>query len=377
MLNRLLTIRRKKHTTMIFVPEITVKYPEYFQNLLNISASLLGILIAATTFILQSGFQSFKFSRVLFLEYYVKLSKVLFSIFGYFIFISIKCLYFDSYDKVGLFIHLIYSIMFIKYLLDYFNHKGLILVHFSTKFAPAHYSSIRRYFRLIYNLGYLSNVLLYSTIFLFTFYPLFVSFDEVGRLCFNSKSAFLSSILLFLYSVIILIKIMPDFFEFNYKEQTSLETPEDITEEEGERFKSEQKSLRSWLIKMYPNFYNEQNPPKILDKELINILYLSNNPVAHFNITVKDIDSSDTSLIRREIENYAFRFYKILSKSRVDINTFILSFHITLKEDTSSRNIFLRLTRTELEDLITKNLNPRDFVKNIKNRVIDDLFKNI
>lgn len=305
------------------------------------------------------------------------LSKVLFSIFGYFIFISVKCLYFDSYDQVGLFIHLIYSIIFIKYLLDFFNHKGQIITIFSNKFVPEHYLLFHRYFRFIYNLGFLPNVLLYLIIFFFTLYPLIVSFDEVGRLSLNFKSAFLSTILLFLYSVIILIKIIPDFFHFNYKEQTSHKTPEDFTEEEGERFESEQKSLKDWLIKMHPSFYNEQTPLKILDKDVLNNLFISKSPTAHFNIIIKDVYSTNPTEIRREIENYAFEFYKILNKSRVDINEFILSFHLTLRGENSSRRIFLRLTRNELSDLLAKDLNSIDFVKNIKNKLIDDIFRNI
>lgn len=123
--------------------DVTVNYTEYFPSLLALVVTLLGLLIAASTFILQNGFTSFKFNRNMFLKHYSNLSKLLFYSFGYISYMSLAQIYFANYTKISLLIHIVFTLIFIKSILDLHSHKGYIKTIFSEKFNP-HKSNFRK-----------------------------------------------------------------------------------------------------------------------------------------------------------------------------------------------------------------------------------------
>ena len=82
--------------------------------------------------------------------------------------------------------------------------------------------------------------------------------------------------------------------------------------------------------------------------------------------------------IRDEVCSYAIRIVEIFSGSQVDINSLVLSFHISIEGDKkSSRNIFIRTNRNEIEKLDLGSSQPVSEVLNIENILFDELFRSV
>ena len=79
-------------------------------------------------------------------------------------------------------------------------------------------------------------------------------------------------------------------------------------------------------------------------------------------------------MIRGEVLKYAHRLAKLMNNSKVDINTFVFSFHINIGEQ-SSRNIFFRVTRNELDNIFVTGREEAEDMANIKNVLFDELFR--
>ena len=86
---------------------------------------------------------------------------------------------------------------------------------------------------------------------------------------------------------------------------------------------------------------------------------------------------SDMDKFVREIENCSFDFFMELNDLHVDINNFVLSYFIRIEGVGSSKTYFIRSKRTELDNIFRKTSNPTEFIKEIKNKVLDELFRGI
>jgi len=357
--------------------EINIDYSEYYSTLLGLVATLLGLLIAASTFILQNGFTSFKYNRNMFLKHYSNLSKLLFYGFGYMIYISITQKYFSNYSKLLLIIHIIFSLIFLKSILDLYSHKGYIKTLFSKRYNP-YKSRLRKYLRYIRNNGLIQNVILLTAIFIIVIYPIWIAKLDTGCFWLTEKSAFLSTASLFIYSIYYLISIIPEFYGFSIQELENIVESENDTDNKPEidiDYKRELETLKIALIK---NGYNELNPltPKpILDGELTNNLRIGDYSEAFFVINIR-IKDSDVFQTRDAVEKYAFELYKSIAAIRIDINSFVLSFFVETKGD-KKRNLFMRLKRKELKELISTKFTAKDFVNGIENKLFDELYRDL
>ncbi len=356
---------------------INIDYSEYFPNLLGLVVTLLGLLIAASTFILQNGFTSFKFNRNMFLKHYSNLSKLLFYGFGYMIYISLTQMYFPNYSKILLIIHLVFSLIFLKSILDLYSHKGYIKTLFSNRFNP-YRSKFRKYFRYIRNNGLIPNLVLLIAIFLIVVYPIWIAKIETGCYWLTEKAVFLSTVSLFIYSVYYLVSIIPEFYGYSIQELETIVESENDNDNKSEidfDYKRELDTLKVALVK---NNYQELNPltPKsFLDGELISNLRMGNYPEAFFiiNITVQD---SDVFEIRNAVEEYAYDLYKGIASIPIDINSFALSIFVKVNGD-KDRHLFMRLKRTELRDLLSTKFTANDFITGIENKLFDELYRDI
>ena len=89
------------------------------------------------------------------------------------------------------------------------------------------------------------------------------------------------------------------------------------------------------------------------------------------------IKTSNIEQIVRRIEKYSYDFFQELYDINVDINSFVLSYYIRIEGTENSRTFFLRSKRAELESLLKKAYNPQEFVKLIKNKLVDELFRSV
>jgi hypothetical protein len=341
----------------------------YFTNQLTLSATLLGLLIATSTFLLQSGFSSFEFSRTMFLKYYVRLTKFLFLLLGYNIFLSMNYLFIDNSKLIGLFIHIIFSLVFIKYFLDFYSHKGYIYTISSAKFNPRK-SRLRKYLRYISNLGLIQVLIILILLSVVIIYPLILG--KVGE--FTERQGFISTVIAFLFCVISLIRILPQYFNFSEQEYKQKENNELVQTIDTDVTK-ELSILKDFLLK---NGRTELESPKSLDRIDGEIqARLSDKKDEAFFVIDVWIHSSDIERIVRLIEQYSYDFFMELNDTNVDINSFVLSYFLRIDGTDSSKTYFIRSKRTELENLFKRTNDPTEFVRLIKNKVIDELLRGV
>lgn len=343
-------------------------YDKYFESQLALSGTILGLIVATSTFILQSGFTSFQYSRSMFLKYYVFQSKFIFLSLAYNIFFSLIILYFNI-NSVYLFIaHTLFALVFAKHFLDFYSHKGYVLTLHSNKYNP-HKSGVLRYFRYVNNLGLIPNLIIYGTIYFIFFYPL--HFNQPFRL--NNHQVYMTTVSCLAFSIIVIIKIIPQFFDFSEQEYKS-KTKNEIIDNIEVDITKENEILKDLLIKNGRKEF--QQHIKTNEFESLFVYTPSNKKEAFFVIDIQFLNKNIYE-ITEAIEKYSYDFFIELSNTHVDINNFVLSYFIKIDTKTNSRNYFIRASRNEIDELKKKLLGKKDFIDQLKNKVVDELFRNI
>lgn len=343
-------------------------YNKYFESQLVLSGTILGLIVATSTFILQSGFTSFQYSRSMFVKYYVFQSKFIFLSLAYNIFFSIFILYFNFNPNYLFIAHNFFALVFAKHFLDFYSHKGYILTLHSNKYNP-HKSGMLRYFRYVKNLGLISNLIIYGTIYIIFFYPL--HFNQPFRL--NNHQVYMTTVSCLIFSIIVIIKIIPQFFDFSEQEYKSKTKNELIDNIEVDLTK-ENEILKNLLIKNGRKEFQQH----IKTDEFENLfVHMPNNKKEAFFVIDIQFSNKNIYQITEAIENYSYDFFIELSNTHVDINNFVLSYFIKIDKHDKSRNYFVRASRNEIDELKKKFLGQKDFITQLKNKVIDELFRNI
>lgn len=347
-------------------------YSNYYRTLLSISGVLLGLAFAGLIYVIQDGFSSFKFSRNMFLEYYVKFGQNLLISLGYLTIAPIAALYLSMYPFLLSGLFYLFAFLFIKTLMDYYKQLGYLYTISSEKFVPKNFGRIRSYFRYIRNLGFFSNLLLLFTIITFVLYPVAISFHLSNSFQITSKGLFYSTLLILAYSIFRIINFLPNLYKYTQLEIQSGSSPPNKSKED---FKKEKQALKKYLESHELKELDPVETKEFLDGELrLNFLEKRKGEEAWFNIRVS-VSNPNVFQIHDSVCNYAYELFTLLNNSQVDINTFVLSFHINI-DDNKPHSMFFRTTRSEINE-INSNLDPVDFVLEIENRVFDGLFKNL
>ncbi len=134
-------------------------------------------------------------------------------------------------------------------------------------------------------------------------------------------------------------------------------------------------SLKYGAVNLSQGFPDFDPPKPILDGELTNNLRIGDYSEAFFVINIR-IKDSDVFQTRDAVEKYAFELYKSIAAIRIDINSFVLSFFVETKGD-KKRNLFMRLKRKELKELISTKFTAKDFVNGIENKLFDELYRDL
>jgi hypothetical protein len=202
-----------------------------------------------------------------------------------------------------------------------------------------------------------------------TIYPLL----PATELDFTARQAFIATIIAFAFSVLSLIRIIPQYFsfteiEYKHKENTELkkDIEVDVSKELG--------ILKDILIKYGRN--ELENQKQFGDLGEIDVRLVDKKDEAFFVINL-NIHSSNIYDIVNAIENYTYEFFKDLKNTNVDINSFVLSYFVKIESVPNSKTYFVRSKRVELEKLISETSDPKEFVRRIENKVIDDLFRGV
>lgn len=104
----------------------------------------------------------------------------------------------------------------------------------------------------------------------------------------------------------------------------------------------------------------------------MNFLDKNDNDEAWFNIDV-EINNVTPMQVRSNVLSYSHALAKRLHKSKVSINTFVLSFHVRIGNQ-PSRNIFFRVSRNELEKVFSLGGDRPEDMGELKNVLFDELF---
>jgi len=369
-------LREIIHLDSLFNPPIPIVLGEFYKTLLSVSGVLFAIAFAAMLFVLQSGFSSFKYSRRMFLELYLHFSRQLLYTLAYLTAAPFVILYFPENTHIISWVYLLYLIHFLHATLDYAKEEGYILTLQSSRFVPRHYGRIRTYFRYIKNRGILRNAMFLFPIICFLIYPYILSVLESWSLYLTKKAVFYSCIIPLFYTLYKVTKFIPEFFTYTGMELSShtSEVKQEKSEEEKIKILNENVALKEYLVNHGLDELNALNPYEFIDGELfINFLENKNTEEAWFNINVS-ITNSTPELIRAEVLKYAHRLTRLLNNSKVDINTFVLSFHIQVGGQ-PSRNMFFRVTRIELDNIFVAGRDEAEDMANIKNVLFDELFR--
>ncbi|GAB3202202.1 hypothetical protein ABID22_003820 [Pontibacter aydingkolensis] len=175
------------------------------------------------------------------------------------------------------------------------------------------------------------------------------------------------------FSILVLIRIIPQFFLFSeqeYKSKAKNELKDDLDIDVSK----ENKILKDILIKN-----GRKELQEVIKTPKFNSLmvYMPENKREAFFVIDVEITNKTVFEIVNSIQEYSFAFFVELSSIHVDVNNYVLSYFVKVDNENKTRSYFLRASRTEIERLKQKYSNPKDFIEHLPNKVIDELFRNL
>ncbi len=348
----------------------------FFSSLLTVSGVLFGLAFAGLLFILQGGFASFKYSRQMFLRLYLHFGRQILYTLAYLTFIPFVALYFPDQMKVGTYIYTFFALVLFKATLDHAREDGYMMTLHSKCFVPRHYGPIRSYFRFIRNRGFFRNIFHLSPVIVVLAYPYLISYTDHSSLVLTEKALVYSCLLLLLLSLLRVTFFIPEYYSYQEME-IKYDVGSDETkldEETKQRNLQAKQALKAYLQDRQVKELDLLTPVEFLGGELqVQLIENSENHEAFFNISVTVIDATPSE-IRDGVLKYAFHFFELLNCSEIDINQFVLSFHIDVG-DGKSRNVFIRTKRQELDKVFSSPNSTYIDILGFENYLFDPLLK--
>ena len=209
-------------------------------------------------------------------------------------------------------------------------------------------------------------------------YPIAISFSESHSLILTSKGIFYSTLILLTFCIVQIVNFIPQFFKLSNMEMERANPEETQVAKESEGdvdYVVEKAALRAHLVDH--GLIELDNDVEFLDGTLfLNFLDHTDHHEAWFNINIA-VRNSNVFDVRNTVLNYASRLFGLLRESLVDINVFVLSFHIRLGGERTTRNVFFRSTRSELNEILSNAGSPRTAIMKIKNKLFDEIFRDL
>ena len=172
-------------------------------------------------------------------------------------------------------------------------------------------------------------------------------------------------------------KFVPEFFEISNQEldYKSHDTQKD--EEADVDYSCEKEAFEKYLVGHGVSEIDDLKKRPFLDGELFVGIIKDNKPEIWLNITIA-VSNSGNREIRDAVCAYAVRLLESFTRSQVDINSIVLSFHISIPGDNKApRNIFIRSNRSELDEIKFESVEQVTGVLEMKNTLFDELFRDV
>lgn len=194
----------------------------------------------------------------------------------------------------------------------------------------------------------------------------------------TEKAFFYSTAILITFTVFRIANFITEFFKLSGQEMTYKSPSGDTSDGEQADFSQEKAILKNYLLSHSLQEIDTGKRVEFLDGELwMSFRESKTSPEAWFNIWIQ-CQNPTVLEIRNEVCVYSYKLLALLDKSMVDLNSFVLSFNIEIgDEESPSRNLFFRTNRGELRDILPKESNPIKAVLSIKNKLFDELFRNL
>jgi hypothetical protein len=363
----------------ILYPPAPPDYNAYYGDLLSTAGVLFGLAFAGLLFVIQSGFVSFKFSRRMFLEVYVHFGRGLLVSLAYLTVLPIAILHFPFYSRFFTFLYYIFAILYAKAVLDHYRQLGYIHTLMSTAFVPSSFGRVRKYFRYIWNLGRSAVFVLILILVVILGYPVIVSVAESGSWTITQKGFFYSSILILFHVALRITNFIPEFFKLSNQEFDSAHEPSTARPDDKVSidYVVEKIALKTFLLDHGVSELDRQTPKTFLDGEIsLDFLTDRDGGEAWFNARISVTNPTNVD-VHDEVCQYAIRMFDLFAQSQVDINQFVISFHIKITGDRKPRNMFFRTTRAELETVLLHKADAVKAATSLDNILFDDLFRNL
>ena len=170
----------------------------------------------------------------------------------------------------------------------------------STKFNP-YKSPLFKYFRYINNLGFVHLILIYGAIYIMFFYPL--HFNSSFKM--NVYQVYITTISCFIFCILVLIRIIPQFFSFSeqeYKSKTKNEVKDDLDIDVSK----ENQILKDILIKNGRKELKGIIKNKDFNSLIVN---MPDNKSEAFFVICIEIKSKNVFEIVNSLQKYSYNFF--------------------------------------------------------------------
>ncbi|WP_417750268.1 hypothetical protein [Rosistilla oblonga] len=359
-------------------PPLPKEVDAYYENLLNTSGMLFGLAFAGLLFVIQSGFSSFKFSRRMFLEVYVRFGRGLLVSLAYLTVLPFAMLHFPYFPRIYTVAYIFFAFVYGKAVLDHLRQLGYIHTLSTPAFVPQSFGALRAYFRFITNIGWPVRLVGLPLLLLLLVYPLLISLAS-GSWTITEQGFVYSSVVLLLHAVARITSFIPEFFKMSNLELESARIPEEASQEYGVKidYRIERKTLRKFLEIRGVAELDHSKPKIFLDGDAtLELLVDRDGPEAWFNATVS-VKNPPREELHGELCCYAIQILGLCAESTVDINEFVISINVHIHGRDGQLNMFFRTNRAELDTVFTKGQDAVTRVRSLRNTLFDEIFRDL
>lgn len=349
-----------------FVLPNTIIVQTFYQITISIAGILLPVFQAIIFFILEKSFSKFEHSRQQLVLFYRLEGKLITGSLLILILLPIFELLGFSY------LSMIVLTLFIPYFFvnrtKLFYETGLWTTINSTKFIPSQYGKLKKFLRTCKNndLSHWINYILWSSLLVIVPVILYL----INSVNYSEEVVFISILINLIYVLLSISSLLNNPIEIQQqvlKSEDKLEKVE-LTED---KIESEKNKVLKHIKDSKIFSLTDRNSPNNRFDYFINPEIGKENEVWLY-VNVSNINITSALELSEEIRSLSIQMLEEFVTWKIDINTVVLSWNLTL--DKKMKNVFIRSDRDEIEKLRPIKDIKTKFGK-LKNTLVDDILR--
>ncbi|HGF7531885.1 TPA: hypothetical protein AB5A59_003395 [Vibrio cholerae] len=356
-------------------PALPSNIDSFYETLISVAGVLLGIGFAAILFILQSGFSSFKYTRVMLIELYLYYGKQILLILIYLTLIPLMALYLPNEYKLISVLHFIFCVFLLISTFKYIGMEDEINITFSESYNK------ENKFLFSFFIGFLRSLYRCFIPLFIVIYPYILSYDIGSKFYFfylSEVSIFYSVLMMLLYAFFRMYYFVVNYFEYTkleFKNSREIIAKDGNTETFSYKNNMDLDILKRKLIKKWWRELDGVNKSEFNCGELTAELLNKGMSVAHFNFRIH-VDNCEPRLIKEHVAIYSYNLSKELVSARSDINEYKLNFIIN-GFGGEPRNIYFAFNSVEFETVKKKTVTIICVYMILKTNMLIDYLNNL